>query len=42
MEEKDIEDKAKVVLPKERLVVADFKVLLHGKLGDDFSSRTMG
>jgi hypothetical protein len=34
---KDIEDKAKAVLPKEKLVVADFKVLLRWQLGDEFS-----
>jgi hypothetical protein len=38
LEKNDIEDKAKAVLPKERLVVADFKVLLCWKLGDEFSS----
>jgi hypothetical protein len=39
---KDIKDEAKAVLQKERLLVADFKVLLHWKLGDEFSLRTKG
>jgi hypothetical protein len=42
LEKNDIEDKAKAVLPKERLAVVDFKVLLCWKLADEFSSRTKG
>jgi hypothetical protein len=42
LKKKHIEDKAKAVLPKERLVVADFKVLLCWKLGDKLSLSTKG
>jgi hypothetical protein len=34
---KNIEDTAKAVLPKERFIIADFKVLLCWKLGVEFS-----
>ena len=37
-----IEEKAKALLSKERLLVQDLKDLLRWKLGDNFSKKTKG